>query len=119
MKCSLGEEKGSEISGKLNEWSTGKAELVGENRGRESKRTASRRVGWKGPPCRSSWKRCVGRTWPRTKKVDIALWFGLVRSDSRCFWGRGRTDRALVFKDDVVATKRPAVVTGVEMVAEG
>ena len=78
MKCSLGEEKGSEISGELNEWSAGKAELVGENGGRESKRTASRRVGWKGPPCRSLWRRCVGRTWPRTKKVDIALQFDLI-----------------------------------------
>ena len=51
--------------------------------------------------------------------MDIALWFGLVRFDLRCSWGRGRTDRALVFEDDVVATKRPAMITGVEMVAKG
>ena len=47
------------------------------------------------------------------------IWFDQVRFDPRCFWGRGRTDRALVFEDDVVATKRPAVVTGVEMVSKG
>ena len=51
--------------------------------------------------------------------MDIALWFSLVRFDLRCSWGRGRTDRALVFEDDVVAPKRPAMVTGVEMVAKG
>lgn len=51
--------------------------------------------------------------------MDIALWFGLVRFDLRYSWVRGRTDRALVFEDDVVATKRPAVVTGVDMVAKG
>ena len=73
MKWPLGEEKGSEISGESNERSTGRAELVGEKGGRESRRTASRRVGWKGPPCGSLWRRCVGRTWPRTKKVDMAL----------------------------------------------
>ena len=28
-------------------------------------------------------------------------------------------DRALVFEDNVVTTKRPAVITGVEMVAKG
>lgn len=63
------------MSGDDSERLTGRAEPVGENGGRESRRTASRMVGWKGPPCGSLWRRCVGRTWPRTKNVDIALWF--------------------------------------------
>ena len=45
MKWSLGEEKGSEMSGDLNDRSIGKAELVEEKGGWESRRTASRRVG--------------------------------------------------------------------------
>lgn len=69
----MGDEKGSEMSGDLKERSTGEAVLEGVNGGRESRRMASRRVGWKGPPWGSLCRRCVGRTWPRTKKVDIAL----------------------------------------------
>ena len=42
--------------------------------GRESSRMASSMVGWKGPPWGSWCRRCVGRTWPRMKKVDMALW---------------------------------------------
>ena len=61
------------MSGDDNERLTGRAELVGVKGERESKRTASRMVGWKGPPWGSLWRRCVGRTWPSTKKVDIAL----------------------------------------------
>ena len=74
----FGEEKGSEMSGDRNERSTGGEEFDEEEKwGRESRRTASQRVGWKSPPYRSLWRRCVGRTWPRTKKADIALWIGI------------------------------------------
>ena len=47
---SLGEEKGSEMSGERNEGSTGVGESVGRKGGWERRRMASRIVGWKGPP---------------------------------------------------------------------
>lgn len=70
---SLGEEKGSEISGERMERSTGEGESAGRNGGCERRRTASRIVGWKGPPCGEWWRRWVGRTWPRVKKEEKAL----------------------------------------------
>ena len=47
---SLGEEKGSEISGERSERFTGKGASAGRKGGRERRRMASRIVGWKGPP---------------------------------------------------------------------
>lgn len=65
----VGDEKGSVREGEG-------GEVGGEKGGRESRRMASRRVGWKGPPWGSWWRRCVGRVWPRMKKVDMALGVG-------------------------------------------
>ena len=45
-----GEEKGSARSGERRERLTGIGDEAGTKGGRESRRTASRRVGWKGPP---------------------------------------------------------------------
>ena len=59
----------------------------------------------------------MGRTWPRTKKADMALWFGVVLDFVRRYFGDGVG--SLVPEDDVVAAERPAVIVEVEMVAEG
>ncbi len=47
----VGEEKGSERSGECREGFTGGEGEAGVNEGLERRRMASRRVGWKGPPC--------------------------------------------------------------------
>ena len=47
---SPGEEKGSEMSGDNMDGSTGEGVSTERNGGRERRRTASRMVGWKGPP---------------------------------------------------------------------
>ena len=61
----------------------------------------------------------MGRTWPRTKQVDIALGLRLlVRLVPWNLKGRGGGVRALVSKHDVIAAKGPAVVAWVHMVAE-
>lgn len=41
--------------------------------GRERRRTASRRVGWKSPPNSECAVRWVGSTWPNVKKEDKIL----------------------------------------------
>ena len=47
---SLGEEKGSEMSGERSEGFTGEGASAGRKGGGERRRMASRIVGWKGPP---------------------------------------------------------------------
>lgn len=72
-----GDENGSSRSGESRDgspreddsWS--KAEVV--EGGRERRRTASRRVGWKSPPNSECAARWVGSTWPKVKKVDKNL----------------------------------------------
>ena len=70
---SLGEEKGSAMSGECSEGFTEEGASAGWKGGWERRRMASRIVGWKGPPWGECWKRWVGRTWPRVKNVDNAL----------------------------------------------
>lgn len=47
---SLGEEKGSVMSGERREGSTAEGAAAGRKGGWERRRMASRMVGWKGPP---------------------------------------------------------------------
>jgi len=72
------DEKGSERSGLRTDLLGFVGGSLASMKGpRESNRMAWVIVGWKRPPYSECILRCVGRTWPRVKKVESALMISL------------------------------------------
>lgn len=77
VRC--GDEKGSERDGAEGEMSGPSlsagvvGDAWGEERGAETRRTASVMVGWKRPPRGECFKRWVGRTWPEKNQAEVIL----------------------------------------------
>ena len=95
--------------------------FVGCGKGpRLRRRMACVMVGWKRPPWGEWAVRCVGRTWPREKKVERRLWPLLAIVVSTAVEGMNGSQgwNLLVLEADVVAAETPAQVIGIEGVAQ-
>ena len=94
-------ENGSMMSGLFGDMETSgfdRLDWEAENGGEERRRIAWVIVGWKRPPCAGEYAlRCVGRTWPRVKKVERALRVS-VNAVKRTNTG----ESTLIFETDVI-----------------
>lgn len=82
--------KGS-VVGREEVWWRDRSVVVEEKGGGwESRRMASRMVGWKSPPWGEWWIRCVGRVWPSVQKRSRALyWVALLQLVAQTRGGGG------------------------------